>query len=160
LGGKTKGQTYYGFRGILLVNLKGVITDFTLGPAAIDERQARDVVTGISGLMIADGGFVGAFHRGEMAREGIELQTPRPKGSHEPFTLPFKWTKKLRGLRRLIETVIGQLSERMHFERVRARDRWHLTGRLWRKLLAHTVAAFLNHRHGRPLLHFEGLLAP
>ena len=46
--------------------------------------------------------------------------------------------------RRLIETVIGQLTERFCFETVRARDLWHLTSRINRKLLAHTVALWLN----------------
>jgi hypothetical protein len=31
--------------------------------------------------------------------------------------------------RRLVETVIGQLTERFHIEKVRARDTWHLTNR-------------------------------
>lgn len=158
--GRTKGQTYYGFRGVMMISLRGVISGFTLGPAVTDERQAMwDLVDRISGLVIADGGFHGIFHRNEMARHGIELQTPRPPWSKEPIPFSRRWTKKLRGLRRLIETVLGQLAERLHFERVRARDLWHLTNRLWRKILAHTVAAFLNHRHARPLLHFDGLLS-
>jgi len=43
------------------------------------------------------------------------------------------------GTRRLIETVIGQLTERFHIEKVRARDTWHQCSRFWRKLLAHTA---------------------
>ncbi|EKF05809.1 hypothetical protein FDUTEX481_00667 [Tolypothrix sp. PCC 7601] len=37
--------------------------------------------------------------------------------------------------RRLIETVIGQLVERFHIEKIRARDMWHLTSRLNRKII-------------------------
>ncbi|MCK4983476.1 MAG: hypothetical protein KAS17_11165 [Victivallaceae bacterium] len=37
-----------------------------------------------------------------------------------------------------METVIGQLNERFNIEKVRARDMWHLTVRIGRKLLAHT----------------------
>jgi hypothetical protein len=39
----------------------------------------------------------------------------------------------------LVETVIGQLTERFHIERIRARNLWHLANRVIRKLLAHTV---------------------
>jgi hypothetical protein len=42
-------------------------------------------------------------------------------------------------VRRLVETVIGQLSEQFHIEKVRARDLWHLTSRSARKILSHTV---------------------
>ena len=46
--------------------------------------------------------------------------------------------------RRLIETVIGQLVGRFHLEKVCARDIWHLSTRLNRKPLAHTVCFWLN----------------
>ena len=64
----------------------------------------------------------------------------------------------LNRFRRLIETVIGQLCERFNFEKVRARDMWHLTSRLNRKLLAHTVCIWLN-RHSLNPLQFEQLLS-
>jgi hypothetical protein len=67
------------------------------------------------------------------------------------------WVKLLQRMRRLIETVIGQLVGRFHFEKVWARDLWHLTSRLNRKLLAHTVCLWLNRYHSEPL-QFEQLL--
>lgn len=57
--------------------------------------------------------------------------------------------------RRLVETVIGQLTERFHIEKVRARDTWHLINRFIRKCLAHTLGVFLNYRLGNQPLHFE-----
>jgi hypothetical protein len=39
---------------------------------------------------------------------------------------------KIKGIRRLIETVIGQLDERFNFNVVWARDFWHLLSRLAR----------------------------
>jgi hypothetical protein len=59
--------------------------------------------------------------------------------------------------RRLIETVIGQLCERFNLETVWARDLWHLTSRLNRKLLAHTVCFWLN-RHSYDPLQFDQLI--
>ena len=52
---------------------------------------------------------------------------------------PKEFLNWMTGARRLIETVIGQLAERFHIEKVRARDVWHEASRFWRKLLAHTV---------------------
>ena len=69
-----------------------------------------------------------------------------------------KFIKYLISTRRLVETVIGQLSERFHIEKVRARDTWHLTCRVARKILAHTVAIFINRQLGRAPLQFEGLV--
>ena len=61
--------------------------------------------------------------------------------------------------RRLVETVIGQLVERFHIEKVRARDTWHQFSRFWRKLLAHTVCVWLNVKSGNEPLQFERLVA-
>lgn len=61
--------------------------------------------------------------------------------------------------RRLVETVIGQLTERFHIEKIRARKLWYLTNRIARKVLAHTVAIFINKQLGNPPLQFESLLA-
>ena len=60
--------------------------------------------------------------------------------------------------RRLVETVIGQLSDQFHIEKVRARDLWHLTSRVARKVLAHTIGVFLNRQLGRAPLQLEGLI--
>jgi hypothetical protein len=68
------------------------------------------------------------------------------------------WQYKQLIQRQLIETVNSQLTERFHFERIRCRDLWHLTSRVNRKILAHTLCCWLNHRLGRDLLQFEGLV--
>jgi hypothetical protein len=71
----------------------------------------------------------------------------------------FQVVRQLQTVRRLIESVNAQLSERFHFERIRARDLWHLTSRVNRKILAHTLCCWLNRQLGRPLLQFDGLVA-
>ena len=55
--------------------------------------------------------------------------------------------------------VLGQLAERYHAKRVRARDEWHLTARWLRKLASHTLAVLLCRRAGLAPLAFERLLA-
>jgi hypothetical protein len=61
--------------------------------------------------------------------------------------------------RRLVETVIGQLSDRFKLEKVRAKDKWHQASRFWRKLLAHTVCVKLSIDVGNEPLQFEYLMA-
>lgn len=67
--------------------------------------------------------------------------------------------QQLTRTRRLMETLIGQLTEPFHFEKIRARDVWHLTSRIARKVLAHTLGIFINRQVGRSDLPFEGLIA-
>ncbi len=57
--------------------------------------------------------------------------------------------------RRLVETVIGQLAEQFNIEKVRARDCWHLTDRVVRKILAHTVGVAINKMLDYPAIQFE-----
>ena len=96
------------------------------------------------------------FSRIELDSMDVDLQTLLKSNMKDPRP---KWlVGKIRGMRRIIETVISQLSGRLHIEKVRARDRWHLTTRTVRKLLAHTVACFLCHENGYPMLQFDNLL--
>ena len=153
-----KNLTYYGFHGHLLISDTGVITGFTLTPANGSEREALwDLVDKIQGLLIGDKGYISAFHKAELQKMGIQLETAlrsNMQDSRDP-----QWLKWLKRVRRLIETVIGQLSERFHFEKIWARDMWHLTSRINRKLLAHTVCLWLN-RHSSEPLQFATLVAP
>lgn len=96
-----------------------------------------DILQGIHGLLIGDKGYISAFQQQELQRYGINLQTALRSNMRD--TRSRSSVRIIQKLRRLIETVIGQLSERFNLEQVRARDMWHLTSRLNRKLLAHTV---------------------
>ena len=71
---------------------------------------------------------------------------------------PKELIKWMNDKRRLVETVIGQLSERFNIEKVRARDMWHLTVRIGRKLLARTVNCFINNNLGKPILQNEKIV--
>lgn len=71
---------------------------------------------------------------------------------------PKKSIRLLMAMRRRIETVIGQLTERFHIQKVRTRDWWHLSNRLSRKILAHIVCSFINYRLCRPATQFDGLV--
>jgi Transposase DDE domain len=151
-----KKQTYYGFHGHLLISATGVISGFSLTPANGSEREALwDFVPPVNGLLIGDKGYLSQSLQQELRTVGITLETTLR--SNMPDARPPAWVKLLLRTRRLIETVIGQLVERFSIEKVWARDLWHLTSRLNRKLLAHTLCRWLN-RHSLDPLQFEQLV--
>ena len=153
-----KKQYYYGLHGHLMITFDGVITAWTVTPAVGDEREALwDLAEGVRGLVIGDKGYLGAFLQAELATVGIDLQTPWRANMKDPR--PPKVVQQLARTRRLVETVIGQLTEQFHFEKIRARDQWHLTSRIARKILAHTLGIFMNRLLGRSDLQFERLIA-
>jgi hypothetical protein len=86
----------------------------------------------------------------------IYLQTPLRNNMQE--TRPRSFLKWMMSSRRLIETEIGQLTERFHIEKIRARDLWHQVSRFWRKFLAHTVCVRVNIERGNEPLQFERLI--
>jgi hypothetical protein len=148
---------YHGFKLHLVVTLEGVVTAFSVTAANVDERQAAwDVVENLRGLLLGDKGYVSAFFRSLLAEQRLRLETPVRARMKDG--LPFEVRRLLNNCRRRIETVIGQLTERFHIHEVWAEDRWHLTARMNRKVLAHTVACALNRAMGREVLDFDGLL--
>ncbi len=145
-----KKLTYYGFHGHLLISATGVITGFTLTPANGSEREALwEVVSNVQGVVIGDKGYLSQFLSEQLQAHNLSLQTPLRANMHDERER--SQVKLLQRVRRLIETVISQLVERFHIEKVRARDLWHLTSRLNRKLLAHTLCRWLNRHHPDPL---------
>jgi len=153
-----KKQYHYGLHGHLMITINGVIRACTVTAASGDEREALwDLTDGVRGLVIGDKGYISAFLRTELVAVGIDLQTPLRANMLDPR--PPGVIKQLTKTRRLVETVIGQLSEQFHFEKIRARDTWHLTSRMARKVLAHTLGIFMNRQLGRPDLQFENLIA-
>jgi hypothetical protein len=153
----TKDEKYYGFRGHLIISLEGVITGFSLTPANGSEREAVwEITNGISGLLIGDKGYLSSWLQQDLLKQALNLETPKRSNMLE--LRDRHSVKMLVKTRRLIETVIGQLAERFHFETVRARDLWHFTSRISRKLLAHTVALWLNRYSDNPL-RFQQLIS-
>jgi hypothetical protein len=153
----TKQERYYGFKGHLIINSMGVVSAATFAQANIDERDVcRELLGKLRGIVLGDKGYIRPALRESLGRAGLYLQTPlrdnmkddRPKG----------FVKWMMSTRRLVETVIGQLTERFHIERIRARDLWHQASRFWRKLLSHTVCVKINIERGVEPLQFEQLI--
>lgn len=152
-----KQEKYYGFKGHLVINLSGMITDCTFAPANCDERDvAPELTQGILGLLGGDKGYL----RPELSEyywyQGIDLQVPFRINMKD--SRPKQVMKTLMNARRKIETVIGQLTERFNIQKVWARDLWHLTHRIGRKILAHTLCTILNKQLGNEPLQLELLI--
>lgn len=153
----SKNETYYGFKGNLVINSEGVLVGITLTAANIDERESLWELTGnIKGLLIADKGLIGEDYQKQIrAQTSVNLQTPTRNNMTDSRGKDYN--RVLTSTRRLVETVIGQLTERFNIEKVRARSLWHLTNRIARKVLSHTVGVVINKSLGNPPLQFEKL---
>lgn len=153
-----KKETYYGFKGNVLINSEGIITGAVVTAANVDERDALwEMIGDVQGLLIADKGLIGADFRNELLQTGINLQTAVRSNMQE--TRSPAYVKWLISTRRLVETVIGQLVGRFKIETVRARKLFYFTNRIARKLLSHTVCVFISKLLGNPPLQFEKLMA-
>jgi len=153
-----KREYYYGLKGHLLIDLRGVAVGLTVTAANVDERDAAyDVLSAIEGLVLGDKGYIRPQFKADCAALGIDLQTPVRHNMKEHR--PRWWLRLLQRLRKRVETVIGQFEQRFGLAKTRARDVWHLTNQVTRKLLAHSIGVGLNLRQGRKPLDLDGLLA-
>jgi len=153
----TKKEHYYGFKGHVVINSIGVLTGATFTAANIDERDVcPELVEEIKGFLLGDKGYIRPELQSRLKMHGLYLQTPMRDNMKDDR--PKSFLKWIVGSRRLIETVIGQLTERFKIEKVRARDLWHQFSRFWRKLLAHTVCIRLSIDLGHEPLQFEHLV--
>jgi hypothetical protein len=148
-------QTYYGLRLHLRITWPGVITAATLTPANdADRAVAPQLLAGLTGWALGDGGYWSPALRADLALAGLDL-IARPRGAAQAK----RWPAWLVHTRRRIETVLSQLTERFHAKQMRARDVWHLVSRWLRKLVSHTLAVLFCQRAALSPLAFSRLLA-
>ncbi|MCA1617145.1 MAG: IS982 family transposase [Acidobacteria bacterium] len=150
---------YYGFKLGLRVTALGLIVDAPLLSARPhDVTYTETLIAGCGGLVPADKGFIDAYRQSLLQqRYGTHLITPprtRMQSEHPPALL-----KACRYLRKVVETIGSHLTERFSVTRIRVHDLWHYQHRLIRKILAHTVAVFLNLQLGREPLDLDGLVS-
>jgi hypothetical protein len=149
-------QTFFGMRLHLRVALPGVITAFEFAPADVHElRVAEDLLADVRGFALGDRNYWSPGLFGACRRHDLQMIVPFRSAKHEKSRFPY-WVTNLR---RRIETVIGQLTERFHIKRVWARDVWHFCSRLLRKVLAHTLFVLLCQKHDCEPLQMSQLLA-
>jgi hypothetical protein len=150
-------KAFYGFRLHLRTSLDGVILGYELAPADAPETEmVWEVAPTPIGTGLGDRNYWSPALRGELGAAGGELLAPFKHARRDPDPRRSAW---LLGLRRRIETAIGQLVDRFHCRQVRVEDLWHLEHRLVRKILGHTVAIWLNVQAGHEPLQFDALAA-
>ncbi len=149
-------QTFYGFRMHVRCCYPGVIAAFSIAPAnAADVTTLPELVAGTHGFVIGDRNDWSSTLTDELRARGVAVLAPYRSAKRDPAP---RRSRYLSRIRYRIETTFGQLVERYHVKRVWARDVWHLSSRLLRKALSHTIAAVLTAALGHPPLQFARLL--
>ena len=120
----------------------------------LHREMLLEMHAGAGSNVLGDKGYIcNKTMKAEFSALGISLHPPLRSNMKDDR--PPERVKTLNNQRRLIETVIAQLTERFNAEKIRARDLWHLTVRIGRKLLAHSINCCINQKNGNPLLQFE-----
>jgi len=150
----------YGFHVHLRTDAEGLCLQWELAPANVhDGPLVRELLPtpmpAAGAVAVADRHYWNPAGRRELLALGLDLIAPFSKQKHDPWPLVSKLISRLR---QIIEPVIGQLATRFHIQRTWARDLWHLTSRLTRKVLSHTAACLINWRHGNPMLQLDKLI--
>ena len=158
--GKSWDETFFGYKLHLKISDVGMIHAFALGPAnEHDIRYVRSLTEGDRGWVLGDCGYRSRPLQEELWEQGLYLHATRRRNEKRAVMMPYALAKRCSSIRRLIETVSGQLHERFAIKTTSARDLWHLCNRIIRKIFAHTVAFTLNCALGRSPLHIESLVA-
>jgi hypothetical protein len=153
-GGKA---TFYGFRHHLRITWPGVVAAVSIAPANVHDRDlVPELVEGATGQVLGDRNYWDPTLTTALAPAGIVLQAPFKKRATDPDPLGSRLIGRVRWR---IETVAAQLVGRFHLKRIWARDAWHLTSRVLRKILSHTLAVSLCRERGYQPLSFARLLA-
>lgn len=157
-GKKLGNQTFYGFRLHVKINSIDMIQSFDLTAANVhDIRMVEELTKGDRGLLLADRAYLSQPLKQQLLKhQGLELSVPTKYG--EPTELSPKQLRFRKRIRRLIETVGNQLINNLHVKKVWARDLWHLTNRICRKILAHTFCVLLCLKEGVKPLSFSKLI--
>lgn len=149
-------QTFYGFRFHVRVCWPGLITRLIIVPAHhSDLAIAEELMSESTGFCLADRNYWKPELQQAKRKEGVEMLVPFKKASRDPHPERSRYWS---GVRYRIETVFSQMVERFQIKRVWARDLWHLSSRVMRKVLSHTAAILVNQAVGNSPLRLAELL--
>lgn len=124
----------------------GATVAYELAPANVDERDIFPEITGgLKGTLLADKGLIRPELKDMLTKQGLDLQTPLRKNMVD--LRPKRIVSIMMNIRRKVETVIGQLVEKFNIQSIKAKDLWHLSAKVGRKILAHSICFLLNKRH-------------
>lgn len=141
----SKKQVIFGYRLHLLITLGGVILDFELAPANVNDLAiGYELLAEHTDLtVLGDKAYISADRAAELrAVNRIDLRTvPR---RNQAVQLPAAVQHTHNAVRQIIETVNDQLTEQFHIEINHAHTFWGLRTRLYTKLTVHTLCIYLN----------------
>ena len=150
-------QTFYGLRVHVRLEWPGVITRFCVAAANVHELAVVPVLAEqTSGTLVGDRNYWAPALAAESYTRGVAVLAPYRSAKRDPHP---RWSARLSRVRYRIDTVFGQLVDRCAVKRVWARDLWHLSSRLLRKVLMHTAAVLLNVDLGNPPLQLAHVVA-
>jgi hypothetical protein len=150
---------YFGFKGALRISWDGFIVQADLVSARPHDSQHLDTLVAEvppGTIVSSDKAFVKRpTHTALYQERGILLLTPQKKNmAASSFDLGPLGNR----IRRLIETVGSQLTERFHIQRLKVRKGWTLMAKWYRKIVTHTMCVWFNILYERDPLDFEGLV--
>jgi hypothetical protein len=132
------------FKHALLSAVWAVITGFTVIATNHDEAEGVfECLSEQKGLLEGDKGFICPILKEDLAHN-IQIPLRRNMKDSQSRT----YVTELMRDRRLVETIIGQLTDQFKIQKLRARDKWHLTVRMTRKILSHTNGCFFERING------------
>ena len=138
-----KDEHYFGFKGHIVITQHGCAVAYEMAAANIDERDILPEITeNLQGILLADKGFIRPELKAALLTQGLVLQTPLRKNMAD--SRPKQLVSLMMNMRRKVETVIGQLAQRFKIQSIRSKNLWHLSTKVGRKILAHSVCFMLN----------------
>ncbi|HEX8236031.1 MAG TPA: transposase [Abditibacteriaceae bacterium] len=146
-------QTFWGFRVHLHVSWPGFITRFVLAPGNVQElKVAPQLLAGKDGLVLGDRNYWSPPLQAQLslAAPGLKLLVPYKKKALDPTPRQSRQITRWRYR-------LAQWAQRLSLKRVWARDVWHLSNRLLRAVLRHTICCRLNVQAGKPALQLATL---
>jgi IS5 family transposase len=159
--GKWFGQTFFGYRLHLKINDNGMILDYILGQANCHDINFVEPLLDMDRncWVLGDKGYRSyELHQKLLEEHNIFLHTSLRRIDKRISNLPKETIRRLAGIRRLIETVSGQLEERFSIKKTFTRDLWHLINRITRKIVSHCLCVLLNLKLNRDPLKLESLV--
>ena len=147
----SKNETIFGYKLHLLIAMNGVILDFELAPAnETDLKVGFELLSEHTDLQVlGDKAYISKPAADALLTDN-RLQLLALPRRNQKKQLPVQLRRLLNGIRQIIETVNGQLSEQFHIERNHAHTFLGLCARLYTKLTAHTLCIYINRLIGQP----------
>lgn len=159
--GKWFKETFFGYRLHLKITDLGMIKNFIVAPANYHDIDfVKPLLDSDKDCwVLGDKGYRSyKLHQELLKEHNIYFHTSLRRNDKRTSPLPKETIRKLTGIRRLVETVNGQLEEQFSIKKTFARDLWHLINRLIRKIVSHTVCVLLNLKLNRDPLKLKSLV--